>query len=191
MQPLTSLRTAGAAAAAASVALVGVLAAAPQADAAVAAAAINAPHVLDHGKNLSVPLNASNDQTAADDAALAQSLADSLAGTWIGGIIDYATSHAASADAAPQAGSNSAAPATTTTCRATVTAKDPSGATGTASELVPAGRDAAPLTVPDQAAGTRWGVGDLDHFTLRFTCSAKGGSSQLSDVTIAEDAVSS
>jgi len=180
MQPLTPLRTVTAAA---TVALFGVLAAAPQASAAIGAAALNTPHVVDGGRSLSVPLDASADQAAG--VAMAQKVADSLAGTWLGSLIQDATA----ASAAPAGSAASAAP--TSTCRATVAATDSNGAAGTATEILPATGSAKPLTIPDQTRGTRWGAGDVDHFTLKMTCTDTRNNSQLSDVTVDQDAIAS
>jgi hypothetical protein len=171
MQPLTPVRTVTAAAA---VALAGLLAAAPQASAAIGAAALHTPHVADDGANLVVPLDATADQAAG--MAMARKVADSLAGTWLSGLIQDAT-----ANAAP----------TAPTCRATVTATDSNGAAGTATEILPAQGAAKPLTIPDQTRGTRWGVGDVDHFTLKMTCTDTSRNSQLSDISVDQDAIAS
>jgi hypothetical protein len=169
MQPLTSLRTA---AAAASVALVGILAAAPQANAATDPAALTSPQVQDGGRSLVVPLDVTGDRLAGTTAA--RELANSLAGTWLGDLIDYAARNSTPSSA---------------TCRAAVTATDSNGATGSAVEVIRSGAASVPLTIPDQAPGTRWGAGDIDHFTTKLTCTDDRTASKLSEITVDQDAI--
>ena len=170
MQPLTPLRTA---AAVATAALAGVLAVAPEASAAIGTAALTAPpRVMDEGRSLRVPFDAAADQAAG--AAMAQQVADSFAGGWLGGVLQYAAADAANAGS---------------TCRETVTATDSNGAAGTATEIVPDQGDAAPLTIANRTRGVRWGAGDIDHFTLKMTCTDARNGSQLSNVTLDQDAV--
>jgi len=171
MPPLTPLRT-GAGAATAT--LVGVLAVfCPQASAATGGDAVDAaPHVVDGGKSLRVPIDASADQVAG--TMMARQVADSFAGTWLGGLLQYAADNSAAAKP---------------TCRATVTATDSNGATGTASEVVAEQGDAAPLTIANRTHGVRWGAGDVDHFTYKMTCTDMRNGSQLSNVTVDQDAI--
>lgn len=171
MQPLTPLRTAAAAGAAA---LAGLLAAAPQASAAIGPTGLgDSPRVLDGGRSLTVPLDgASADQAAG--IATAQQMADSFAGSWLGGVLQYAADHSAT---------------TTPTCRVTVAATDPNGAAGTATALLPNQGTAAPLTIMNRTKGARWGAGDVDHFSTKMTCTDMRDNSQLSNVTMDQDAV--
>lgn len=170
MQPLTPLRTV---AAVATAALAGVLAVAPEASAAIGTSALTAPpHVLDQGRTLSVPFDASADQAAG--TAMARQVADSFAGTWLGSVLQYAATDAAN---------------TKPTCRETATATDANGATGTATEIVPDQGTAAPLAIANRTPGVRWGAGDIEHLTLKMTCTDARNNSQLSDVTLDQDAV--
>ncbi|WP_034265962.1 hypothetical protein [Actinospica robiniae] len=171
MHSLTPLRTAAAAAAAA---LAGVLAVAPQASAAIGSAGFGTPpRVTDGGRSLTVPLDGvSADQAAG--VATAQQMADSFAGSWLGGVLQYAADHSASA---------------TPTCRMTVAVTDPNGAAGSATEVLPDQGTVAPLTIMNRTKGTRWGAGDVDHFSTKTTCTDMRGNGQLSNVTQDQDAV--
>jgi len=152
MRPYKSLWTLGAAAPLAAAA---VLAAAPQASAGVGDAGVGNAHVVSNGSKLTVDFtSAVSDQAA--DATEARNVAASLVGEWAGQLVDEAARN----DTPQQA----------PTCRATATATDPNGATGTASAAVNPGFSATQLEFPDQAAGTKWGAGDLDHFTVELTC---------------------
>jgi hypothetical protein len=151
MKPHRSLR---ALAAATPLAVATLLAAAPQASAGISDAALNNPHVLEHGAKLSVEFSSAISDSAAD-AATARKVADSLVGTWAGDLVDEAMRNA---------------PASTSTCRVAATAIDPDGAAGTVSAAIPAGVANTELDIPDQTPGTTWGAGDLDHFTVQLTC---------------------
>lgn len=167
MQPLTPLRTAAAAA------LAGVLAVAPQASAAIGTAGLGTPpRVMDGGRNLAVPIDASADQVAGTETA--QQMADSFAGSWLGGVLQYAADHSA---------------ATPSTCRVTVAATDSNGAAGSATEIIPDQGAAAPLAIANRTKGARWGAGDVDHFTTKMTCTNARDNSQLSNVTLDQDAI--
>ncbi len=169
MQVLTSLRTLTTAA---SLTLAGVLAAAPMASAAIGGAAVDTPRVLDHGRTLSVPFDVAGDEVG--DSAAAQNVAASMVGGWAGQLIAYAAANS---------------PQDPATCRATVTAADSDGAKGTASVQIPAGVTRETVGVADQARDTTWGVGDVDHFTLKVTCTDAHRNSQLSEVEVDQDAI--
>lgn len=173
MSPRTTLRTLGVAA---PLAVAALLAAAPQAVAGVADAAVNNPQVVDQGGKLAVDFtSAVSDQTA--DAAEAREVAAGLVGDWAGQLVDQAER-----DNPPR----------NATCQATATATDPNGATGTASVPVPTGYADTMLQIPDQAPGTtKWGVGDLDHFTVNVTCTDMTAGGGISKAVIDEDAIAS
>lgn len=169
MQSLTSLR---AVTTAASLALAGVLGAASQANAAINTPVIDTPNVVDGGKTLNVPIGAVTGEIA--DPAVARNMAAALVGGWVGSLVE---------DAAAEA------PSIASTCQVTVRATDPDGATGTAAATVPADGSISSLSVPDQARGTRWGVGDLDHIDLKLTCTDTRGNTRLSEVTYDQGAI--
>lgn len=169
MPPLTSLRILTTAA---PLALAGVLVTAPQASAAISVAGLNTPQVLDNGSTLRVPVNVTADGAA--DTTIARNLAEKFLGDWAGGLIDYAVQNT---------------PATTRTCLVTATVTDPGGAAGTATATVPAGTSISSLNVSNQVRGTRWGVGDFDHFALKLTCTDAHGNSSRSEVTVDQDAI--
>jgi hypothetical protein len=173
MQSLKSLRTLTTVSA---LAVAGVLAAAPLADAAIGAAGLNAPTVADQGKTLNVPVTLVSDEASSTDTTAARNVADSLVGSWIGDLMDYAERNTPPAEPS---------------CQVTATATDPDGATGTASASIPAGTSVSSLAIADQTNGTVWGVGDLDHFTLKFTCTDAHRNAQLSQATIDQEAVAS
>jgi hypothetical protein len=158
-------------AASAPLALAAVLAAAPQATAGVAGAALSNPRVLTDGGTLSVDFTSAVSDQAADTAE-ARNVAASLVGEWAGQLIDDAARNN---------------PPRVSTCQVKATATDPDGAAGTASAAVPSGVGDTPLTIPDQAAGTKWGVGDLDHFTVELTCTDTGAGGSVSRAVIDQD----
>jgi hypothetical protein len=134
-------------------------------------AGLNTPRVLNNGSTLRVPVNVTADGTA--DAAFARNVADRLLGGWAGGLIDYAARNT---------------PPTTRTCLVTATVTDPNGAAGTASTTVPAGTSISSLDVPNQVRGAHWGVGDLDHFAVKLTCTDDHRNTSHSEVTVDRDA---
>lgn len=158
-------------AASAPLAIAAVLAAAPQATAGVAGAAVSNPHVVSNGSTLTVDFtSAVSDQAA--DAAEARNVAASFVGEWAGQLIDEAARNN---------------PPSASTCRVKATASDPDGAAGTASAAVPSGIGDVQLAIPDQAAGTKWGVGDLDHFTMELTCTDTGMGGSVSRAVVDQD----
>lgn len=170
MKPPTPLRVLTAAT---PLALAVVLGGAAQADAAIGDAGVDSPHVLNQGATLRVTLESAVSDQAADNA-LARSMADSLAGNWIGGVIDYAIRNS---------------PSRPTTCQATATATDPNGATGTGSATVPVGMANTQIDIADQTPGTRWAVGDVDHLNVQVTCDDGRGDTQVQKATLDEDAL--
>jgi len=108
------------------------------------------------------------------DDALARNMADSVAGSWIGGMIDYAIRNS---------------PQRPTTCQATATATDPNGATGTGSATVPVGMTTTQIDIADQTPGTTWAVGDIDHLNVQVTCADGRGNSQVAKATLDQDAL--
>lgn len=168
MYPAARLRTLTAAA---PLAFVAILASAPLASAGISDAALGNTHVLNHGNTLSVMVSSatSDDST---DSATAQNVADAFIGGWASSLIANAMRNT---------------PPSVTTCQAAVTVTDPDGATGSASGAVPVGVATIKLNVPDRAPGTKWGVGDLDHYALQLTCSAQRGN--ISKVTIDQDEI--
>lgn len=154
-------------------ALAAVLAAAPQAGAGVGGAAVSSPHVVSAGGTLTVEFTSAVSDQAADTAE-ARNVAASLVGDWAGQLVDEAAREN---------------PPHASTCRVNATATDPNGATGTASAAVPTGIGQTQLTIPDQAAGTKWGVGDLDHFTVQLTCTDTGMGGSISRAVIDQDEV--
>jgi hypothetical protein len=170
MKPPTFLRVLTAAT---PLALAAVLAGAAQADAAIGDAGVDNPHVLNHGATLRVTLESAVSNQAADDA-LARNMADSVAGSWIGGMIDYAIRNS---------------PQRPTTCQATATATDPNGATGTGSATVPVGMTTTQIDIADQTPGTTWAVGDIDHLNVQVTCADGRGNSQVAKATLDQDAL--
>lgn len=157
--------------AAAPLALAAILASAPQASAGISDAALGNTHVLNHGYTLGVVISSaiSDDST---DYASARNVADAFAGNWVGNLVNDAARNT---------------PPSVTTCRVAVTATDPDGATGSASAAVPTGVANVGLNIPDQARGTKWGVGDFDHYAVRLTCSAQGGN--VNEVTLDQDEI--
>jgi hypothetical protein len=153
-------------------ALAAVLAAAPQAGAAVGGAMVDGPRVLDNGRTLSVVLDSAITD-ANTDSAMAQEVAGALAGEGIGDLVAYALRNG---------------PPQTSACNATVTATDPDGARGTASAALRTGQASNEIRVPDQAAGTRWGVGDFDRFDVRIECTAPPGAG-MSVTTVDQDGI--
>jgi hypothetical protein len=133
-------------------ALAAILGAAAPAAADISDATLHNPHVLNNGSTLGVEF--SSTATATDKAA-AQSVAAALGGGWISGLIDYAAQNA---------------PQDTSTCRVTATAKDPDGATGTATATLAPGTTTTELAIADQVRGTKWGIGDRDNFKVQLTC---------------------
>lgn len=170
MKPPTFLRVLTAAT---PLALAAVLAGAAQADAAISDAGVDNPQVLNHGATLRVTLESAVSDQAADDA-LARKMADSVAGDWIGGVIDYAIRNA---------------PQRPTTCRASATATDPNGATGTGSATVPVGVATTQIDLPDQTPGTKWAAGDVDHLSVQVTCDDGRGDTQVEKATLDRDAL--
>jgi hypothetical protein len=160
----------------AALAVAGVLAAAPLANAAIGAAGLTAPSVADHGRTLNVPVTLVSDEAAGTDTTAARSMADALVGDWVGDLMDYAQRNT---------------PPAQPSCQVKATATDPDGATGTASASLAAGTSVSTLAIPDQANGTVWGVGDNDHFNLKFTCADAHRNTQLSQADIDQDAVAS
>lgn len=163
-------------AAATPLALAAILAAAPQASAAIAGADVQNPHVINHGRTLSIVFDSAVSNQSADTAA-AQQLADSLVGNWAGGLIEYAMQHAPAQSATPDA----------STCHLTATATDPNGARGTATAEIPAGVTSTTVAIPDQAPGTAWGVGDVDQFSMQLTCTDTQRGAQMGKATIVQD----
>ena len=172
MQALTSLTSVRTLTTAASLALASVFAAAPSASAAIGDPTLNTPRVLDNGRTLSVPFDVSADEVG--NTAMAQDLAASLVGGWAGQLIGYAAANA---------------PQDPATCHATVTATDSDGAAGSASVDIPAGARTETAAIVDQARGTRWGVGDVDHFNLKFACTDVHRNSKLSEVEVDQAAI--
>jgi hypothetical protein len=158
-------------AASAPLALAAVLAAAPQAGAGVGGAAVSSPHVAADGTLTVEFTSAVSDQAA--DAAEARNVAASFVGEWAGQLIDEAA--------------RNNPPHAAATCRANATATDPNGATGTASADVPTGLNDTRLVIPDQAPRTKWGVGDLDHFTVELVCTDTGTGGSVSRAVIDQD----
>lgn len=159
---------------AAPVAVAAVLASAPLAGAAVGDAGMTDPHVIDQGNKLAVTLGSTVSNDAADNA-MARAMTERLVGGWAGDLVDYAV--------------RNNTPAQAQTCRATVTAIDPDGAAGTASALVPTGASNMELDIVDQAAGTKWAVGDVDHFTLQFTCTGAKQAGNMAQTILDEDQI--
>ncbi|MBR7833928.1 hypothetical protein KDL01_11665 [Actinospica durhamensis] len=172
MQALTSLTPVRTFTVAASLALTAVFAAAPLASAAIGDPSLNTPRVLDNGRTLSLPFDVSADEVG--NTAMAQDLAASLVGGWAGQLIGYAAANAQQEPA---------------TCHATVTANDSDGARGTGSVDVPAGATMETVAIADEARDTRWGVGDVDHFTLKFACTDVHRNSKLSEVEVEQAAI--
>ena len=170
MKPPTPLRVLTAAT---PLALAAVLVGAAQADAAIGDASLDSPHVLNHGATLRVTLESAVTNQAADDA-LARGVADSVAGNWIGGMIDYAIR---------------TTPARPTDCQATATAADPNGAAGTGSATVPVGLANTEIDIADQTPGTKWAVGDTDHLNVQVTCTDGRGETQVEKATLDEQAI--
>lgn len=76
------------------------------------------------------------------------------------------------------------------TCQVSVTASDPDGAFGTTVDTtVPVGQSARELRVVDQAPGTDWAAGDLDHFAGQIACEDNATGAIVAMVTIDEDHV--
>jgi hypothetical protein len=157
--------------AAAPLAVAALMAAAPQASAAIGGAALENPHVADQGRTLNVTLGSAITDAATDNA-IAGGVAQSLLGGWAGNLMQYAAQHAPQPEAA---------------CRATVTATDPNGAHGSVSTVVKPGVADNQLNIPDQARGTTWASGDVDHFTAQITCSDTKRGTQISRATIEQD----
>jgi hypothetical protein len=170
MKPPTFLRVLTAAT---PLALAVVLGAATQADAAIGDAGLESPHVLNHGATLRVTLETAVSNQAADDA-LARNVAESVAGNWIGGVIDDAIRNS---------------PSRPTTCQATATASDPNGATGTGSATVPVGMANTQIDIADQTPGTKWAIGDVDHLNVQVTCADGQRGSQVEKATLDQDAL--
>jgi hypothetical protein len=155
-------------------ALAAVLGAAAQADASIGDAGLDNPHVLNHGATLRVTLESEVSNQAADDAA-AQRVADSLAGNWLGGVIEYAIKNA------PQH--------TPTTCTATANATDSDGAAGSATVAVPTGVTNTQIDLADQTAGAKFAAGDIEHLSVRLTCTDGANNSQSDTAVVARDAI--
>jgi hypothetical protein len=153
-------------------ALAAVLAAAPQAGAAVGNATVSGPRVLDNGRTLSVMLGNAVSDVNADDA-MAQQVTAALAGNGIGDLVAYAMRNS---------------PQRTSTCNAAVTATDPNGAGGTGSAVLRTGQASNEIRIPDQAAGTKWAVGDFDHFAVKVTCTDTSGTG-MSVTTVDQDGI--
>lgn len=148
-----------------------ILAGAPQASAAISGVVPSSPRVLDNGKTLNVTFS-SDITDAASDNAIARDVAGALGGNGLGDLVKYALSKA---------------PTRTSNCRATVTATDSDGATGTASAAVPVGATNVAVNLPDQTPGTKWGVGDRDRLNVTLICTDSRSGAQLSEVTIDRD----
>jgi hypothetical protein len=172
MQALTSLTSVRTLTVATSLALTGVFAGAPLASAAIGDPTLNTPRVLDNGRTLSVPFDVSADEVG--NTAMAQDLAASLVGGWAGQLIGYAAANA---------------PQDPATCHATVTANDSNGARGRASVDIPAGVTTETVAIANEARETKWGVGDVDHFTLKFACTDVHRNSKLSEVEVDQAAI--
>lgn len=171
MKPSTkTLRTLTAAAPLAFAAL---LAAAPQASAAIGGAVVDNPHVVDQGRALSVSFGTAVTDAATDNA-IARNVANTFLGDWAGPLMQAAMQNA------PQPAS---------TCHMTMTATDPNGARGTVSGPVQSGVVANDLSIPDQAPGTKWGAGDMDHFAVEVTCADAERGTQMSKATIEQDQI--
>jgi hypothetical protein len=124
--------------------------------------------VTHDGKTLGV-LFSSTVTDQGTDNAIAQKVTEAFLGGWADGLVDSAVRNA---------------PPSVSTCRATVTATDPNGATGSTSVVVPTGMTSSELEIPDQAHGTKWGVGDLDQFSVELTCTDSHRGAQVSKVTV-------
>jgi len=165
MKPAKSLR---ALTAATPIAFLAVLASAPQASAGIGDAVLGSPQVMHDGNTLGV-LFSSTVTDQGTDNAIAQKVTEAFLGSWADGLVDSAVHNA---------------PPSVSTCRVTVTATDPNGATGTTSAVVPTGMNSNELEIPDQVHGTKWGVGDLDQFSVQLTCTDNQRGGQVSKVTL-------
>lgn len=158
---------------AAPLALGTVLAAAPQASAGISDAVLSSPHVLDNGKTLNVTFSSAITDAITDNT-IARNAASAVVGNWVGDLLDYAVRNT---------------PTRTSTCRVTTTATDPNGAKGTTSAVIPVGVTKMALNIPDQAPGTKWAVGDRDHFAVTLVCTDDQSAAQVSELTIDQDEI--
>jgi hypothetical protein len=150
-----------------------VLASAPLASAGIGDAALGSPHVTHNGDTLGVLFSSTITDQGTDDA-VAQKVTEAFLGDWANGLIESAVHNA---------------PPSVSTCRVTVTATDPSGATGTTSAVIPTGVTTSELDIPDQAHGTKWGVGDLDDFSVQVTCTDNQRGGQVSKVIVDQNEI--
>jgi hypothetical protein len=156
-------------------ALATLVTAASPAGAAISEATLTNPRVLNNGNTLSVQFSTTATSTTdtAATAAAAQNVVQALGGGWISGLIAYAVQNA------PQQRPS--------TCHVTVTAKDPSGATGTASATLAPGTTTTELDIQNQTRGTNWGIGDSDNFQVQLACTDGNGNQRR--VTVDEDQI--
>ena len=174
-QSVKSPKSLRAVAAATPLAIAAILAAAPQASAGISDAALNNPHVLDHGNTLGLTFSSAVSDQATDNA-IARNIADDFIGNWAGGLLESAMRNE---------------PPDASTCDVTVTATDPDGAKGTVSAAVPAGVTNNELAIPDQAPGAKWRAGDVDHFNVQLTCTDAQHGNRMSKAILDQDQAAS